>query len=141
MVTYGLPSEWRGTVYPSSCGSDQCPPAVIQGRRNSICKCFSTPRRISLECYRWTGPINRTNSTTSVWSWIENPTCELELASCVYWSIANDLPGGLVPVFGYRVQRRPIILVSSSDALQDLIKSRDWTKDLGSLAQAVIGME
>ncbi|KAF9514958.1 hypothetical protein BS47DRAFT_1392049 [Hydnum rufescens UP504] len=48
------------------------------------------------------------------------------------------LPGGLVPVFGYEFARRPVISSSSSEALQDLIKSKDWTHDLGGLARAVI---
>jgi hypothetical protein len=49
------------------------------------------------------------------------------------------LRGGLVPVFGYEFARRPVISSSSSEALQDLMKSKDWSHDLGALARAVIG--
>ncbi|KAF9506763.1 hypothetical protein BS47DRAFT_380967 [Hydnum rufescens UP504] len=48
------------------------------------------------------------------------------------------LPGGLVPVFGWEFARRPVISTSTSEPLQALIKSKDWSDDLGALGRAVI---
>lgn len=49
-------------------------------------------------------------------------------------------PGDLVPVFGWRYQRRPVVYPGSSEPLQDLLKSKDWTRaGISALAQAVVG--
>ena len=86
-----MPSEWHGTVYPSSWD-----PTNVHLQSYKVGATAFANVSLRPDAFRSNSTDGRVPSIVQtrqlrVWSWVENLTCELELASCVYWSIANDL--------------------------------------------------